>query len=155
MTLARPETRYAEADGVRIAYQAFGDGKRTLIGVPGFAQNMDLIWENPEAAAFFERLGSVCRVIHFDKRGTGLSDRGLPPPSLDARVQDLIAVMGAEGVDRAVVAGFSEGGTMAAFFAATYPERTEGLILSGSYASWVWRDDHPWLPTTRHQMRNA
>jgi class 3 adenylate cyclase len=155
VTFARPETRYAEADGVRIAYQAFGDGKRTLIGVPGFAQNMDLIWENPEAAAFFERLGSVCRVIHFDKRGTGLSDRGLPPPSLDARVRDLIAVMGAEAVDRAVVAGFSEGGTIAAFFAATYPERTEGLILSGSYASWVRRDDHPWLPTRRHQMRNA
>jgi class 3 adenylate cyclase len=155
VTFARPETRYADADGVRIAYQAFGDGKRTLIGVPEFAQNMDLIWENPEAAAFFERLGSVCRVIHFDKRGTGLSDRGLPPPSLDARVQDLVAVMCAEAVDRAVVAGFSEGGTMAAFFAATYPERTEGLILIGSYASWVRRDDHPWAPTRRHQMRNT
>ena len=109
MTFARPETRYAEADGVRIAYQVYGDGKRTLIGVPGFAQNMDVIWENPEATAFFERLGSVCRVIHFDKRGTGLSDRSLPPPSLDARVQDLVAVMRAENVDRAAVAGFSEG----------------------------------------------
>ena len=78
---------------------------------------------------------------------------GIPPPSLDARVQDLVAVMRAEGVDRAVIAGWSEGGTMAAFFAATYPERTEGLILSGTFASWVRRDDHPWAPTMRQQLR--
>jgi pimeloyl-ACP methyl ester carboxylesterase len=120
VTLARPETRYADADGVRIGYQCFGSGKRTVIGVPGFAQNIDIIWENPEAAAFFGRLGFMCRVIHFDKRGTGVSDRGIPPPSLDARVQDLVAVMDAEAVDRAVIAGWSEGGTLAAFFAATY-----------------------------------
>ncbi len=69
----------------------------------------------------------MCRVIHFDKRGTGVSDRGIPPPSLDARVADLVAVMDAAGADRAIIAGWSEGGTMAAFFAATYPERTEGI----------------------------
>jgi class 3 adenylate cyclase/alpha-beta hydrolase superfamily lysophospholipase len=155
VTLARPETRYAEADGVRIGYQTYGSGKRTVIGVPGFAQNIDVIWENPESAAFFERLGSFCRVITFDKRGTGLSDRSIPPPSLDARVQDLVAVMRAERVDRAVIAGVSEGGTMAAFFAATYPERTEGLILSGTFASWVRRDDHPWAPTMRQQLRRV
>ena len=149
MTVARPETRYAEADGVRIGYQCFGSGKRTLIAVPGFAQNIDVIWENPQAAAFFERLGSICRVIHFDKRGTGVSDRSIPPPSLDARVQDLVAVMRAEAVDRAIIGGWSEGGTLAAFFAATYPERTEGLILSGAFASLVRRDDHPWAPTVR------
>jgi class 3 adenylate cyclase/alpha-beta hydrolase superfamily lysophospholipase len=153
VAFARPETRYAEIDGVRVGYQTYGTGKRTVIGVPGFAQNIDSIWENPESAAFFERLGSFCRVITFDKRGTGLSDRRIPPPSLDARVQDLVAVMRAEGVDRAVIAGFSEGGTMAAFFAATYPERTEGLILSGTFASWVRRDDHPWAPTVRQQLR--
>jgi class 3 adenylate cyclase len=153
VTLVRPETRYADADGVRIGYQCFGSGKRTVIGIPGFVQNVDVIWENAEAAAFFERLGSMCRVIHFDKRGTGMSDRGIPPPSLDARVQDLVAVMRAEAVDRAVIAGFSEGGTMAAFFAATYPERTEGLILSGTFASFVRRDDHPWAPTLRRQTR--
>jgi pimeloyl-ACP methyl ester carboxylesterase len=153
VTLARPETRYVDANGVRIGYQCFGSGKRTVVGVPGFAQNIDLIWENPEAVAYFERLGSICRLIHFDKRGTGASDRGIPPPSLDARVQDLVAVMRAEAVDRAVIAGFSEGGTMAAFFAATYPARTEGLILSGSFASWIRRDDHPWAPTRRQQMR--
>lgn len=152
-TLTRPETRYAEADGVRIGYQAFGSGKRTLIGVPGFAQNINVIWENPEAAAFLKQLGSFCRVIHFDKRGTGTSDRSIPPPSLDARVQDLVAVMRAEDVDRAVIGGWSEGGTMAAFFAATYPERTEGLVLSGSFASWVRRDDHPWAPTRQQQLR--
>ena len=149
MTLARPETRYAEADGVRIGYQCFGSGKRTLIETPGFAQNIDVIWENAEAAAFFERLGSMCRVIIFDKRGTGVSDRGIPPPSLDARVQDLVAVMRAEAVDRAIIGGFSEGGTLAAFFAATYPERTEGLILSGAFAGFIRRNDHPWAPTAR------
>ncbi|MFI5508729.1 adenylate/guanylate cyclase domain-containing protein [Mycobacterium sp. NPDC051804] len=154
MTFDRPETRYVEADGVPIGYQTYGSGKRTLIGVPGFAQNIDTIWDNPESAAFFERLGSFCRVITFDKRGTGTSDRSIPPPSLDARVQDLVAVMRAENVDRAVIAGFSEGGTMAAFFAATYPERSEGLILSGSFASLVRRDDHPWAPTARQQSRN-
>lgn len=153
MTLARPETRYAETDGARIGYQVFGSGKRTLIGVPGFAQNIDVIWENPEAAAFLNRLGSLCRVIHFDKRGTGLSDRSIPPPSLDARVQDLTAVMRAEAVDRAVIGGWSEGGTLAAFFAASYPERTEGLILSGSFASWIRRDDHPWAQTAREHVR--
>jgi len=153
MTLIRPETRYADADGVRIGYQVFGSGKRTLISVSGFAQNIDTIWDNPYAAAFFERLGSFCRVIQFDKRGTGMSDRALPPPSLDARVQDLTAVMRAESVERAVIGGWSEGGTLAAFFAATYPERTEGLILSGCFASWVRRDDHPWAPTRRQQFQ--
>jgi len=147
VTLAPPETRYAEADGVRVGYQCFGSGKRTLIGIPGFAQNIEVLWENAEAAACFERLGSMCRVIHFDKRGTGVSDRGIPPPSLDARVQDLVAVMDAEAVERAIIAGWSDGGTLAAFFAATYPERTEGLILSGAFASQERRDDHPWAPT--------
>ncbi len=154
MTLARPETRYAEADGVRIGYQCWGSGKRTVIGVPGASQNIDVIWENAEAAAFLERLGSMCRVIHFDKRGTGVSDRGIPPPSLDARVQDLVAVMRAEAVDRAIVAGWSEGGTLAAFFAATYPERAEGLILSGASASFIRRDDHPWAPSPRTLHRS-
>ena len=155
MTFARPEIRHVETDGVRIGYQVFGSGKRTLIGIPGLAQNIDVIWDNPKAAAFFERLGSFCRVITYDKRGTGTSDRGIPPPSLDARVQDLLAVMRAENIDRAVIAGVSEGGTMAAFFAAAYPERTEGLILSGAFASWVRRDDHPWASTVRKQMRST
>ncbi len=153
MTFARPETRHVEVDGVRIGYQTYGAGKRTLIGIPGFAQNIEVIWEHPKAAVWFERLGSFCRVITFDKRGTGTSDRGIPPPSLDARVQDLVAVMHAEDVDRAVIAGVSEGGTMAAFFAATYPERTEGLILSGTFARWTRCDDHPWAPTVQKQLR--
>ncbi len=150
---ARPETRYADANGVRVGYQAFGSGKRTLVNVPGFAQNIDVIWENPAARAFLEELGSTCRVIHFDKRGTGTSDRDIPPPSLDDRVRDLVAVMREEAVDRAVIGGWSEGGALAAFFAATYPERTEGLILSGSFASWIRRDDHPWAPTRRQHAR--
>ena len=150
--LARPETKYADADGVRIAYQVFGEGGRTLIGIPGFAQHVELLWDEPHANRFLERLASMCRVIHFDKRGTGLSDRRLPAPGLDARVQDLVAVMAAERVERAIVAGFSEGGTMAAFFAATFPERTEGLVLSGTYSSLIRADDHPWAPSKRRKM---
>jgi pimeloyl-ACP methyl ester carboxylesterase len=150
----RPRTRYADADGVQIGYQCFGSGKRTLIVIPGLAQNIDVLWENPEAAACFGRLGSMCRVIQFDKRGTGVSDRGIPPPSLDARVQDLVALMDAEAVDRAIIGGWSDGGTLAAFFAATYPERTEGLILSGAFASFVRRDDHPWALTLRSALRS-
>lgn len=154
MAVVRPETRYVEVDGVRIGYQAWGSGSRTLIGLPGASQNIDVIWENADAAAFFDRLGGMCRVIHFDKRGTGVSDRGIPPPSLDARVQDLVAVMRAEAVDRAIIGGWSEGGTLAAFFAAAYPERTEGLILSGAFASLIRRDDHPWAPTRRGLARS-
>ncbi|HEX4395961.1 MAG TPA: hypothetical protein VH084_31165 [Mycobacterium sp.] len=81
MTLIRPETRHVEVDGMRIGYQSYGSGKRTVIGVPGFAQNIDGIWENSESAAFFERLGRFCRVLTFDKRGTGTSDRSIPPPA--------------------------------------------------------------------------
>jgi class 3 adenylate cyclase len=154
VTFGRPVTRYAEADGVRIGYQVWGSGRRTVIGLPGASQNIEVIWENADAAAFFERLGAMCRVIHFDKRGTGVSDRGIPPPSLDARVQDLVAVMRAEAVDRAIIGGWSEGGTLAAFFAATYPERTEGLILSGAFASLVRREDHPWAPSPRVLQRS-
>jgi class 3 adenylate cyclase len=148
----RPETRWVEVDGVRIAYQAFGAGPRTVIGIPGLAQNLDSIWDQPVANAFFERLGSICRCIHFDKRGTGLSSRDLPAPGLEARVGDITAVMEAEDVDHAVLAGFSEGAQLAMYFAATFPRRVDGLILSGASATLIRTDDHPWAPTLRRQM---
>ena len=148
----RPETRWAEVDGLRIAYQAFGSGPRTVIGIPGLAQNVDAIWDQPLANAFLERLASICRCIHFDKRGTGLSSRDLPASGLDERVRDITAVMEAERVDHAVLAGFSEGAALAMFFAATHPRRVDGLILSGACAALTRRDDHPWARTHRRQM---
>jgi class 3 adenylate cyclase len=154
-TLKKPETRWAEVDGVRIAYQAFGSGPRTLIGIPGLAQNIETIWDQPVARAFFERMGAICRVVQFDKRGTGLSDRGLPPPALDERARDITAVMEAESVEHAVLAGFSEGATLAVFFAATYPRRVDGLMLSGGCATLVKTSDHPWAPSRRHLIRRA
>ncbi|GAC1375281.1 MAG: adenylate/guanylate cyclase domain-containing protein [Acidimicrobiales bacterium] len=139
--------RYADAGGVEIAYQLIGSSGPVFIGTPGFAQNVELIWEEPHAARFLRRMGSFCRLINYDKRGTGLSDRGGDLSSFPERVTDMVAVMDAEGVDRAFIGGFSDGGTMSAFFAATYPERIEGLVLIGTTASWAQQDDLPWNPT--------
>lgn len=129
------ETKYAISDGYSIAWQAMGSGPE-IVMIPGFVSNVEMIWEIPAAARFLERLGSFCRLIHFDKRGTGLSDR-VPVSqltSLEERTDDVRAVMDAAGSDRAILFGISEGGPMAALFAATYPERVEGLLLYGSYA---------------------
>jgi class 3 adenylate cyclase len=119
---------------------------------PSFAQNIEMLWDQPLAVAFFERFASFGHVIQFDKRGCGMSDRRLPPASLQDRVEDLLAVLDAEGVERATIMGTSEGGSLAAFFAATYPERTEALVLQGAYASFIRRDDHPWCVSRRRQL---
>ncbi len=116
--------RYADAGGVEIAYQVIGNSGPVLIGTPGFASNIELMWEEPRAARFLRRLGSFSRFIHYDKRGTGMSDRQADLTSFPERVADMTAVMDAESVEQAFIAGFSDGGTMSAFFAATYPERT-------------------------------
>lgn len=149
-----PEIKYADAGGVSIAYQVIGDGPRTVIGIPGLAQNIELVWDEPNARRFFERIGTICRLIHFDKRGTGLSDRSLDHSTLEDRVCDVTAVMDAEKVDRAVLAGFSEGASLAAFYAATYPERCEGLVLAGPFASYIQRDDMPWAFTKEQALAN-
>lgn len=142
--------RYADAAGVEIAYQVIGTSGPVMIGTPGFATNIELMWEEPRAARFLRRLGSFCRLIHYDKRGTGMSDRQASLSSFPERVTDMSAVMDAEGVEEAFIAGISDGGTMSAFFAATFPERTRGLVLLGSTPSWVRRDDLPWnLPLDR------
>jgi class 3 adenylate cyclase/pimeloyl-ACP methyl ester carboxylesterase len=150
--MAAARIHHAQASGASIAYQRFGSCARTVVSIPSFAQNIELIWEQALAVQFFERFGSLARVIQFDKRGTGMSDRRVPPATLEDRVQDLIAVMDTERVERATIMGTSEGGSLAAFFAATYPERTEALVLKGSYASFTRRDDHPWLPTKRARL---
>jgi pimeloyl-ACP methyl ester carboxylesterase len=129
-----PETRYARTGSVNIAYQVFGDGPHDLILVPGWVSNVDVFWDEPVVARFFQALASFSRVILFDKRGTGLSDRITESPALEERMDDVRAVLDAVGSSRATLLGYSEGGPMCALFAATYPERTDALVLMGSYA---------------------
>lgn len=129
-----PETRFAENNGVSIAYQAFGSGSRDLIVIPGWLSNLDIFWEEPRVARFFQALAAFSRVILIDKRGTGLSDR-VPPPTLEIQMDDVKAVMDAANSEIATFLGYSEGGSMGMLFAATYPERTSGLVLIGSYAN--------------------
>jgi pimeloyl-ACP methyl ester carboxylesterase len=143
----RPQTRYAKtADGVHIAYQVFGEGPIDLLFVLGWLTHIERLWEQPQIAAFLDRLSSFARVMIFDKRGVGLSDR-VPEdslPSLEVRMDDARAVMDASGSQRAVVLGHSEGGPMATLFAATYPERTIGLVLFGTGLCWNGAPDYPW-----------
>jgi len=142
----RPETRYAKtSDGVHIAYQVVGDGPVDLVVVMGWTSNIEAMWEEPSIARFFARLASFSRLVLFDKRGTGLSDR-VPEdrlPSLEVRMDDARAVMDAVGSQRSVVFGVSEGGPMATLFAATYPARTIALVLFGTAACWKPADDYP------------
>ena len=130
-----PDTRFAKtADGVHIAYQVVGDRPVDLVWVMGWTSNVEAMWEEPDLARFLSRLSSFSRLILFDKRGMGLSDR-VPEsqlPSMETRMDDVRAVMDAAGSERAVVFGVSEGGPMAMLFAATYPERAIALVLYGT-----------------------
>jgi class 3 adenylate cyclase len=138
----QPDTRYAKSGDLHIAYQAFGAGSADLVLVPGFISNVEESWENPSNAYWLERLGRFARVIAFDKRGTGLSDRAVRLPTLDERMEDARAVMEAAHSERAVLLGISEGGSLAALFAATYPDRCTSLILYGAFAQFA-----AWFPT--------
>jgi len=133
-TMTPPETRYAKSGEVRIAYQVVGSGPLDLVYVPGFVSNIELFWETPELAYFLERLAAFSRLILFDKRGTGLSDRDVGIATLEERMDDVRAVMDASRSDRAALFGVSEGGAMSVLFAATYPQRAQALVLYGSYA---------------------
>lgn len=131
-----PDTRYARSGSLHIAYQVIGDGPFDLVMIPGFVSNVELTWEDSAEARFVQRLASFSRLIRFDKRGTGLSDR-VPVdllPSLEERMDDVRAVMDAARSERASIFGLSEGGPMSILFAASYPERVERLVLYGSYA---------------------
>ena len=129
-----PETRYAKSGDLRIAYQVVGDGPFDLVFVPGFVSNIELYWERPEWANFFSRLAGFSRLILFDKRGTGLSDRIAGIANLEERMDDVRAIMDAVASERAALFGVSEGGPMSLLFAATYPHRVQGLVLYGSFA---------------------
>jgi class 3 adenylate cyclase len=128
-----PETRYARSGNVRIAYQVVGDGPFDLVFVPGFISNVELYWETPWANVF-SRLARFSRLIIFDKRGTGLSDRDVGIATLEERMDDVRAVMDAAGSERAALFGVSEGGAMSLLFTATHPQRVRALVLYGSYA---------------------
>jgi len=137
-----PETRYARSGDVRIAYQVTGHGPLDLVFVPGFISNIEVHWDNPGFRHLLTRLSSFTRLITFDKRGTGLSDRVDTHhlPSLETRMDDVRAVMDAAGSGRAALLGASEGGPMSILFAATYPKRTRALVLYGAYAHF-----HTWV----------
>ncbi len=144
---ARPQTHYVKSAGCNIAYQVTGDGPIDMIYVPGWVSNLDYHWASPRVTHVFERLGSFCRLIRCDKRGTGLSDRNVGFPTLEQRMDDVRAVLDAVGSKRTVVFGSSEGGNMCMLFAATYPERTAALVLNGCQAKGVWSEDYPWAKT--------
>jgi pimeloyl-ACP methyl ester carboxylesterase len=147
--------RYAESDGLQIAYQVTGSGARDIVLVAGFVSHLELDWADPRHAAFLDRLGSFGRLLRFDKRGTGLSDRPHDVPDLETRMHDLLAVMDAAGSQRAVLFGYSEGGPMACLLAAMYPERVAALVLYGSYAKRERSDDYPWAPSREERRRYA
>jgi pimeloyl-ACP methyl ester carboxylesterase len=139
-----PETRYARSGDVNIAYQVVGDAPRDLVLVPGWVSNVEVLWEGPACARFLERLASFSRLILFDKRGTGLSDRVADLPNLETRMDDVRAVMDAVGSERAALLGYSEGGPLCILFAATYPLRASAVITMGSYARLLSSPDYPY-----------
>jgi class 3 adenylate cyclase len=148
----RAETALVDAPDVSIAYTVVGNGPFDLVFVSGWVvSNLDVAWEGPPAG-FYERMASFCRLILFDKRGTGLSDRVTGIPDLQTRMDDVRAVMDAVGSKRAAVMGVSEGGPMAMLFAASHPDRTAALILYGTMATFTRAADYPWAPTMEDRL---
>ena len=149
-----PETMYARSGDVNIAYQVIGDAPLDLVFVMGWVSHLEYFWREPNFARFLLRLASFSRLILFDKRGTGLSDR-VPInelPTLEQRMDDVRAVMDAVGSERAALCGVSEGGPMCSLFAATYPEKTSALVMIGTYAKRLRDAEYPWAPTTEERQ---
>ncbi len=151
--MMKPATQYTKSGRINIAYQVFGDGPIDLVYIPGWVSNIDLIWECPELVDFFRKLGKVARVILFDKRGTGLSDRVVDLSTLEERMDDIRAVMDAVESEKAVLFGHSEGGSVSALFAATYPNRTLSLIAFGIFAKRRYSPNYPWAPTDEERQK--
>jgi len=145
----QPETRYAKSGGVHIAYQVVGEGALDVVLVSGWVSHVECAWEEPSLARFLRRLASFCRLVLFDKRGTGLSDRvsELALPTLEQRMDDVRAVLDAVGSQRTALFGVSEGGSMSALLAATYPERVCALVMYGAFAKFAGDSEYPWSPT--------
>jgi pimeloyl-ACP methyl ester carboxylesterase len=138
----RPQVSYAKSGDIHIAYQVLGEGPMDLVFVPGWVSHVEAWWELPLTARFLRRLASFSRLIVFDKRGTGASDRLAGFPTIEERIDDVRAVMDAIGSEKAALAGFSEGGTMCTMFAASHPARTSALVLYGAFARWLEAIDY-------------
>lgn len=148
--------RYAKSGEVNIAYQITGSGPFDLVLVSGFVSHLDNDWDHPASAQLLDRLGAFARLIRFDKRGTGLSDRTVGLPDLETRMDDVRAVMDAAASDTAALFGYSEGGPMSMLFAAAYPHRVRALVLYGTYAKRTHPDDeYPWCETWEERERYA
>lgn len=141
-----PQTRYAKSGNVHIAYQVMGNGPIDFVHTPGSISHLERYWEEPSFARYFTNLSSFTRLVIFDKRGTGLSDRGFGIATLEERMDDIRAVMDAAGSKKAVIFGLSEGATMSMLFAATYPERTSALVIYGGIPKGTSSPDFPWAP---------
>jgi pimeloyl-ACP methyl ester carboxylesterase/class 3 adenylate cyclase len=142
--MQRPKTQYARCGDINIAYQVIGDGPVDLLYAQGWLSNVEYAWESPDYARFLAKLGRFSRLIFFDKRGTGMSDRDVGIPTLEQRADDIRAVLDATASQRAALFGVSEGGNMASLFAATYPDRVSALVLCGCFARGSWAPDYPW-----------
>ncbi len=148
-----PETRYARSGDVSIAFQTVGEGPFDVVFIPGFVSHVELGWSTPPFDELWPRLASDARLIVFDKRGTGMSDRVAGAPTLETRMDDVRAVMDAVGSTRAAIVGISEGAPMSILFAATYPERATALVLIGGFARVLWAPDYPWGSTDEEFRR--
>lgn len=148
----KPNTQYTKSGRINIAYQVFGSGSTDLVYIPGWVSNIDLMWACPELVSFLQELGKICRVILFDKRGTGLSDRVVELSTLEERMDDIRAVMDAIGSEKAVLFGHSEGGCVSALFAATYPNRVISMITFGIFAKRRFDLEYPWAPTDEERQ---
>jgi len=153
-SLMQPETRYARSGDVSIAYQVTGGGPFDIVFIPPFVTHVELVWTTSFAPAL-RALSSFCRLIRFDKRGTGMSDRVAGAPTLETRMDDARAVMDAAGSSRAAFFGSSEGAAMSLLFAATYPERTAALVLRSAYPRTMWAPDYPWGRTEEEYRRET
>jgi pimeloyl-ACP methyl ester carboxylesterase len=153
-TPVQPETRYAKSGNVNIAYQVVGDDPPDLVAVDVIS-HIELDKEIPSKARFFTRLASICRLFRVNQRGTGMSDRDVGVPTLETRMDDIRAVLDAVGSERAVLFGLGDASPLSVLFAATYPERTAGLILMNASPRFVKSPSLPWLPTREETQRQA
>lgn len=153
--MQRPETKYASSGDVHIAYQVHGDGDADLVIIEGFTSHLDEDWAFAPCRAWVERLASFARVIRFDKRGVGLSDRSVEAPTLEQRVADILAVLDAAGSSRATLYAVSEGAPAAMLCAATHPDRVASLVLHGGMARCTEAPDYPWAPPGRSPDRSG
>lgn len=149
----KPSIQYTKSGNINIAYQVFGSGPIDLVYIPGWVSNIDWMWACPELVNFFQELGKVARVILFDKRGTGLSDRVVEISTLEERMEDIKAVMDATRSEKAVLFGHSEGGSVSALFSATYPNRVLALTAFGIFAKRRYSADYPWAPTDAERQK--